>query len=354
MILFFPGILFLMFYAFYVEWVDRKFYADQQHRIGPVHTGWRGILQPFADFVKLMAKEDVTPDAADKTGFALTPILALTIPFTTLMLVPIMGFVGIVAFEGDLLMIGFLSTIFTMTLFLAGWFSSNRFGFTGAVRGVIQMLAYELPLLLGLFAAGMVAGTLSLSGVVAYQVILGLPLLFCPPFIGLFVVFLLAVQAEAERLPFDTPIAETEIVAGWETEYSGKKFAFFRLATNLEVVLGAGLATAIFLGGPLGPELFLVFLTSTDYATILATTPLAFLVTPGLLNIILAAIYYTFWFIVKTTIVVLLLSNMKALLARWRIDQIVRTAWKWVIPFSLLMVGLVALWPQILQIVGWI
>lgn len=350
MVLFFPGILFLMFYAFYIEWVDRKFYADQQHRIGPVYTGWRGILQPFADFVKLMAKEDVTPDAADKTGFALTPILALTIPFTTLMLVPIIGFAGIVTFEGDLLMIGFLSTIFTMTLFLAGWFSSNRFGFTGAVRGVIQMLAYELPLLLGLFAAGMVAGTLSLSGVVAYQVILGLPLIFCPPFIGLFAVFLLAAQAEAERLPFDTPIAETEIVAGWETEFSGKKFAFFRLATNLELLLAAGLAAAIFLGGPLGPELFLVFLTGTDYATAIAATPLAFLATPS----ILTAIYYTFWFIVKTTIVVLMLSNLKALLARWRIDQIVRTAWKWVIPFCLIMVVLVALWPQILTLVGWI
>jgi NADH-quinone oxidoreductase subunit H len=261
-----------------------------------------------------------------------------------------MGFVGIIAFEGDLLMIGFLSTMFTMTLFLAGWFSSNRFAFAGAIRGVLQMLAYELPLLLGLFAAGMVAGTLSISGVVAYQAIIGLPLIFCPPFIGLFAVFILAAQAETERLPFDTPHAETEIVAGWETEYSGKKYAFFRLATDLEVVLAAGLATAIFLGGPLGPELFLVFLTGTDYATAISLTPLAFLAIPG----ILAAIYYTFWFIVKTTIVVLLLSNLKALLARWRIDQIVRTAWKWVIPFCLLMVCLVALWPQILHLVGWI
>ncbi len=358
MVLIFPGILFLMFYAFYLEWVDRKFYADLQHRLGPIHTGWRGILQPFADFVKLMAKEDVTPAAADKIGFTLTPIIALTIPFLTLMLVPIIGSTGIVFFEGDLLIIGFMSTIFSMTLFLAGWSSSNRFGFTGAVRGVIQMLAYEIPLLLGLFAAGIVAGSLSLSGVVIYQMNLGIPLIFCLPFMGLFVVFLIAVQAEAERLPFDTPIAETEIVAGWETEYSGKKFAFFRLANSLEVLLGAGLASAVFLGGPLGPEMLLVAFSGLDYATVIGGTPLFFLIVPlGLTNLIFnipAVLYYTFWFLLKTTFIVLLLSNMKGLLARWRIDQIVRTSWKWVIPFSLLMVVLVALWPQILTIIGWI
>jgi NADH-quinone oxidoreductase subunit H len=363
MVLIFPGILFLMFYSFYLEWVDRKFYADQQHRLGPIHTGWRGILQPFADFVKLMAKEDVRPAAADKIGFTLTPIIALTIPFLTLMLVPIIGATGILFFEGDLLIIGFMSTIFSMTLFLAGWASSNRFGFTGAVRGVIQMLAYEIPLLLSLFAAGIVAGSLSLSGVVIYQMNLGIPLIFCLPFMGLFVVFLVAVQAEAERLPFDTPIAETEIVAGWETEYSGKKFAFFRLANNLEVLLGAGLATAIFLGGPLGPEmLLLIFSPLKDYAAVIGATPLAFLTVPlGLANLLFnipMVLYYTFWFIMKTMIIVLLLSFFRGLLARWRIDQIVRTSWKWVIPFSLLMVVLVALWPQILTLVwtlfGWI
>ncbi len=347
-----------MFYAFYVEWVDRKFYADQQHRIGPVHTGWRGILQPFADFVKLMAKEDVTPDAADKIGFKLTPILALTIPFLTLMFVPIMMPTGILFFEGDLLMIGFLSTMFTLTLFLAGWSSSNRFGFTGAVRGVMQMLAYELPLLITLFAAGMLSGSLSVAGIVFAQANLGMPLIFTLPFAGLFFVFLLATQAEAERLPFDAPIAETEIVGGWETEYSGKKLAFFRTASNLEVLLGAGLATTIFFGGPLGPEMFLVFfspfrLQVGAYTTVMLQSGIfAFLV----LNPFAAAIYYTFWFIVKTTIIVLLLSNLKALLARWRIDQIIKTSWKWVIPFSLLMLIFIVLWPNIMSFltsIGW-
>jgi len=110
MIVIFPGFLFLMGYAFYLEWVDRKFYADQHHRIGPLHTGWRGILQPFADFVKLMAKEDITPAAVDKIGFTLTPIFALAIPISVLMLVPIaisqtpfFTVTGIMHFEGDLL-----------------------------------------------------------------------------------------------------------------------------------------------------------------------------------------------------------------------------------------------------------
>ena len=343
----FPGVLFLLGYSFYIEWVDRKFYADLQHRIGPIHAGWRGILQPFADFVKLMAKEDVTPAAADKVGFALTPIIALTIPFATLVLVPVMGATGIVFFDGDLLVIAFLSTIFTMMLFLAGWFSSNRFGFAGAVRGIIQMLAYEIPFALSLFAAGMVAGSLSLSAVVVYQANLGLPLLFCPPFIGLFVTFLLASQAETERIPFDTPIAETEIVGGWETEYSGKKLAFFRLAIDVELVLLAGLATAIFLGGPMGPEILLAYIFKQPYSIVVAATPLAFLLNPSYWPLTL--IYYTFWFIVKTTLVVLLLSNLKALLARWRVDQVARNSWKWVIPFSVLMVAIVTVWPYVMD-----
>lgn len=353
MIIIFPGFLFLLGYAFYLEWVDRKFYADQQHRIGPLHTGWRGILQPFADFVKLMAKEDVTPVAADKLGFTLTPILALAIPLTVLMLVPIASAQGIMFFEGDLLMIGFFSTMFTMMLFIAGWSSSNRFGFTGAVRGVIQMLAYEIPLLLALFAGGMVAGSLSLTGVVTYQANLGLPLILHPAFLGLFVVFMIAAQAEAERLPFDAPIAETEIVGGWETEFSGKKLAFFRLSNNLEVLLGAALGTAIFLGGPVGPEILGVFLnnglwtsvtiTSGEYLTYIS------IYMPWLLNPVVAGIYYTFWFIVKTTILVLILSNIKGLLARWRIDQIIHTSWKWVIPFSLLMIALILAWPWMMN-----
>ncbi len=362
MIVIFPGFLFLTGYAFYVEWVDRKFYADQHHRIGPLHTGWRGILQPFADFVKLMAKEDVTPAAADKIGFTLTPIIALAIPISVLMLVPIaisqtpfFTVTGIMYFEGDLLMIGFFSTMFTMMLFIAGWSSSNRFGFTGAVRGIVQMLAYEIPLLLALFAAGMVAGSLSLTGVVVYQANLGLPLILNPAFIGLFIVFLFAAQAEAERIPFDAPIAETEIVGGWETEFSGKKLAFFRLSNNFEVFLAAALGPAVFLAGPLGPEIFFVFaanggfvhgitINSMQYMTYIANSPFNFLLIPGL-----AAIYYTFWFIVKTTIIVLILSNMKALMSRWRIDQIAHDAWKWVIPVSLLMIGLLLVWPWIMD-----
>ena len=362
MIIIFPGFLFLLGYAFYMEWVDRKFYADQHHRIGPLHTGWRGILQLFADFVKLMAKEDVTPAAADKIGFTLTPIIALAIPISVLMLVPIaisqtpfFTVTGIMYFEGDLLMIGFFSTMFTMMLFIAGWSSSNRFGFTGAVRGIVQMLAYEIPLLLALFAAGMVAGSLSLTGVVVYQANLGLPLILNPAFIGLFIVFLFAAQAEAERIPFDAPIAETEIVGGWETEFSGKKLAFFRLSNNFEVLLAAALGTAVFLGGPLGPEIFFVFaanggfvhgitINSGQYMAYIASSPFSFLLIPGL-----AAIYYTFWFIVKTTIIVLILSNMKALMSRWRIDQIAHDAWKWVIPVSLLMIGLLLVWPWIMD-----
>jgi NADH-quinone oxidoreductase subunit H len=349
MIIIFPGFLFLTGYAFYTEWVDRKFYADQHHRIGPLYTGWRGILQPFADFVKLMAKEDVTPTAADKIGITVLMLVPIAVSQT-----PFFVVTGIMHFEGDLLMIGFFSTIFTILLFIAGWSSSNRFGFTGAVRGIVQMLAYEIPLLLALFAGGMVAGSLSLTGVVIYQANLGLPLIVNPAFIGLFIVFVIAAQAEAERIPFDAPIAETEIVGGWETEFSGKKLAFFRLSNNFEVLLAAALGTAVFLGGPLGPEIFFVFVANGGFIhgiTINSGYYMAWITAnmPFLLNPAIAAIYYTFWFIIKTTIIVLILSNMKALMSRWRIDQIAHDSWKWVIPISLLMVGILLAWPFIMD-----
>ena len=135
------------------------------------------------------------------------------------------------------------------------------------------------------------------------------------------------VDPEAERIPFDAPIAETEIVGGWETEYSGKKLAFFRLSNDFEVLLAAALGAAIFLGGPLGPEIFAVFINNGLWAhvTIASGEYLIYIqqFMPWLLNPFIAGVYYTFWFIVKTTILVLILSNMKALFARWRIANLV-------------------------------
>ncbi|MHA2406563.1 MAG: NADH-quinone oxidoreductase subunit H, partial [Candidatus Hermodarchaeia archaeon] len=166
--------------------------------------------------------------------------------------------------------------------------------------------------------------------------------------------FIFAAQAEAERIPFDAPIAETEIVAGWETEFSGKKLAFFRLSNNFEVLLASALGTAVFLGGPLGPEIFFVFFANGGFVHGITLTSGQYMVwitanMPFLLNPVISAIYYSFWFIVKTTIIVLILSNMKALMSRWRIDQIAHDSWKWVIPFSLLMVGLLLVWPWIMD-----
>ena len=126
-IIIFPGILFLMGLAFFYEWIDRKFYADLQNRMGPLYTGWRGILQPFADFIKLMAKEDITPAAADRKGFTAAPILSLTITFFALMFIPIAGVSGLISFNGDLLFLMFVTTIIDILIFLGGWFSNNRF-----------------------------------------------------------------------------------------------------------------------------------------------------------------------------------------------------------------------------------
>ena len=137
-ILLFPGIFFCLTLALFYSWIDRKYHADLQNRMGPTYTGWRGILQPFADFIKLMAKEDITPAAADRRGFAAVPIVMLAVPLTALLLIPISSATGIISFPGDIVFLMFLSTIIAILIFLAGWFSTNVFSDIGATRPVLH------------------------------------------------------------------------------------------------------------------------------------------------------------------------------------------------------------------------
>ncbi|MHA1237765.1 MAG: complex I subunit 1/NuoH family protein [Candidatus Odinarchaeia archaeon] len=326
-IILFPGILFCLGLAFFYEWIDRKYYADLQNRMGPLYTGWRGILQPFADFIKLMAKEDITPASADKKGFTIAPILSLTVTLFALMFIPIAGISGIVSFEGDLIFLMFVTTIIDIMIFLGGWFSNSRFSTIGAARSGLQLISYEIPMAIAAFTPALIAKTFSITGIVQYQGVSGMMLLFFPIPIA-FGVYIIALMAELEKVPLDIPEAETEIVAGWQTEYSGKKYAFFRLANNLELVFGAGLAVALFLGGPYGIEK-LPGLTALD------------LVIQS--NIILSAIWYTGWFVLKTAIVVLIITNLRTLFSRYRIDQMTRGCWKYLTPIMIIVIVVIQL-----------
>lgn len=288
-IIIFPGILFVIGVSLFAEWYDRKLYARLQNRVGPFHTGYHGVLQPVADLVKLLAKEDVVQSGAEARSLAATPIIAMTLGLVMLMFIPIYTNSGVISFEGDLIALLFLSTIFALTVILTGWFSTNRFAEVGTARAGMQLIAYEIPFVLSAITPAIILGyyysgpiqvnnimlslglhypsalatlstvipasglsVLTVANITQLQSTLGIPFILLAPVS--FAVFIISLMAEMEKVPFDIPEAHTEIVAGWQTEISGRKLAIFRLSADLEYVWGAGLAAALFLGGPWAQE----------------------------------------------------------------------------------------------------
>lgn len=317
-VLLFPGLSFILSYTLYAEWLSRKTVARLQNRTGPLHTGWQGILQPIADFIKLLVKEDITPAAAEATVFNIMPVFIFAIPLAASFLIPIqsitnlMGYEPVAAFEGDLIMVLFLMSLTVLAVFLAGWSSGNLFGAVGATRVAFMMLAYEIPLGLVAISPAIMAKSLSIVNIVDWQVASVQSFLAAPTlqgfllgvvmFIG-FAIYTVCLLAELEMRPFDMSEAETEIVHGWQVEYSGVKLALLNAGHDVKMVLAAGLLTSLFLGGPTGPVL------------------------PPVV-----------WFIIKTSACVLVLSNLSALFARFRIDQMVGGAWKYLVPLAVLQV----------------
>jgi len=304
-VLIYPGALFLIFLAFLYEWVDRKFLARVQNRYGPLYTGPSGILQPFADFLKLLSKEDIIPAAADRLLFNLTPIAYSTLPLVALLVIPIDGGKAVLAFDGDLIFVMFLLTLIVVTVFLAGLGSMSRFSIIGGVRAALQMLGYEIPMGLAVIGPAVAAGSLSITDIVRWQST-GLRWLILLQPLG-FAILVCCMLAELEYVPFDIPEAETEIVAGWRTEFSGRKLALIRLGKDLEVVLASALLASLYLGG---------------------AQPLYSL--PGSIT-----------FLIKTVLVVLLFTFLRGVFARFRIDQMVSGMWRYMVPLAILQVILV-------------
>jgi NADH-quinone oxidoreductase subunit H len=305
-----PGVLFLLTLAFVAEWIDRKTVARLQNRVGPRYAGAAGILQPLADFIKLIAKEDITPSQSDRPVFHLAPIALLTLTLTPLFLIPMVNLSALVAFEGDLIILMFITTLIALTMFIASWASTNRFSTIGGVRLALLMLGYEIPLTVAAIGPAIVAESLSISRIVEYQ---SNTLWFAVSQPLGFAVLIVCVLAELQLVPFDIPHAETELVAGWFVEFSGKKLALLRLAKNFELVLAASLMTALYLGGPSGPGVLPWNLQRPVY------------------------------FLVKSLTCLLVLANLRALFARFRIDQVLQGAWKYLTPLALLQVALVEL-----------
>ncbi len=300
----FPGAIFLLTLALFFEWVDRKFYARIQNRYGPLHSGPGGILQPLADLLKLLSKEDITPQTADKLKLVLAPIFFFALPLTALFLVPIANQTSLMAFEGDLVFILFTFTLIIITIFIAGWSSMNRFSTIGSVRAALQMSAYEIPMGLVTIGPAITASSLSMSRIVAWQSVNSWNLFLQP--LG-FATLLVCLLAELQFVPFDIPEAETEIVAGWRTEFTGRKLALLRVGKDLELALASALVTTLFLGGPRQFWLF-----------------------PPIIA-----------FLAKTTLIVMLISLLRGIFARFRLDQLFSGMWKYLLPISTLQVILI-------------
>ncbi len=278
-LLFFPGGLFLMAGGLFYGWVDRKLLARFQNRIGP---RW---FQPLADVVKLLSKEEVMPEGVNQFLFFLLPVAALAGALTAALYVPIAGLAPAFSFNGDLVVALYMLSLLTLCLGLAGANTVNRFSLIGATRTLTQLFSYEAPFLLALLGPALAARSWQISDINQIAT-LKLWMMITQP-IG-FLVALVGLMGKLEMTPFDAPEAETEIVAGALTEYSGRGFALFRLGKNIELVIGLTLVASFYLGGLHNPLDFLL----------------------------------------KTLGLLLVLAFLQSLFARLRIDQVVGLWWR--------------------------
>ncbi len=305
-IILFPGTFFLLALAFFYEWIDRKTFAKIQNRSGPSGAGPAGILQPIADFLKLLSKEDITPAGCDKFLFTFTPIIYLTLPLTALFVMPIAASTGLVAFEGDLVFVMGIFAFMIITVFLGGWSSRNRYGIMGGSRAMLQMMSFEIPMALALSGPAIAAKSLSISTISQWQTGATWLVLLQP--IG-FVILLISLMAELEAAPFNIPESESEVVAGWRTEFSGRKLSMIRLGKDLELVLASALIASLYLGG----------INDLYFIPAIAV------------------------FLIKTIAIVLLICFIRAIFARLRLDQSISGMWKYMLPLAILQIILIEL-----------
>jgi NADH-quinone oxidoreductase subunit H len=278
-LLVFPAGLTLLFTGMFYEWIDRKLVARFQNRIGP---RW---FQPFADMVKLFAKEQITPGLANPFLFFGLPVIAIAGALTSALYVPFLGIEPVYSFTGDLIVTVYLLSLLTLCIGLAGWNTSSRFSLVGATRALTQLFAYEAPFLLALLGPALVAGSWQISEINLYA---RDHLMAISQPVG-FVIALIGLMGKLELPPFDSPEAETEIVAGALTEYSGRGLAIFKLGKSIELIVGITLVASFYLGG-----------------------------VHGLLP-----------FLLKTLAVLLLMTVLQTLLTRLRIDQTVGLWWRY-------------------------
>jgi NADH-quinone oxidoreductase subunit H len=299
--------------------VERKVLGRVQNRPGPNRTGWGGILQPLADGIKMLTKEDIVPRSADRLLHFLAPVTLLALSVVTFAVIPYGRHLVPVELDAAVLYFFAAGAATELAIFMAGWSSHNKYSLLAAMRALAQLISYELPLLLAFVPVIMLAGSLSTTAIVAAQdgwlwnFIPHWHVLTPPGFAG-FVIFMVAALAESNRSPFDLPEAESELIAGHLTEYSGFKYALFFMAEYLGMCALSGMAVTLFLGGWQAPLPVLEFVPSY------------------------------LWFAAKLLLVLMGFIWIRATFPRLRIDQLTRLAWKFLVPLALINLGTAAFW----------
>ncbi len=285
-------------FAYIFGWVERKLIAKIQHRHGPTFVGKFGILQNLADLVKLLSKEHLTPDNADRVLLTIGPILLLAVTTFMVLLLPFSPTLQATNIGLGLLVIFVLIAFLPLIVFISGFATGNKFADISAQRSVLMLISYEIPLLVVVAAIALLSGTYSISGIVSAQAASHWYILLMP--IG-FVVFFITMLAEMERPPFDLREADSELIAGWLTDYSGPYYALALFIDYTRMFLASLIIALLFFGGWSGPLL----------------PPLA-------------------WLLIKAFIIALFTIIIRATTVRMRIDRILRLGWVWLLPLSLL------------------
>jgi len=293
-------------------WIERRGMGRMQARLGPNRVGPFGLLQPVADAIKVLLKEDIVPTRGDKIVHWLAPVIAF---FPTLMIFAVVPFQDgalLADLNVGILYVVAISSVSTVGVFMAGWGSNNKYSLLGAMRNVAAVVSYEVPLVLSIVGVVLIAGSLSMNQIVLAQ---NIPFILLQP-LG-FLIFFIGGCAEINRSPFDLFEADSELVAGFHTEYSGMKFAMFYLSEYAEALALSAIIATLFLGGWRGPIL-----------------------APWL------------WFVVKTIAVFFVMVWTRTTLPRIRIDQLMALAWKFLFPLALINLFITAIevlaWPEAL------
>jgi NADH-quinone oxidoreductase subunit H len=357
--------------AGYIVLLERKVMADMQARLGPMRVGPHGLLQPIADAVKLLLKEDIVPDKADRLLFWLAPLVSVTMALLAYAALPIGPAFLIADLNIGLLFILAVSSLGIYGIVLGGWASNSHYSLLGALRSAAQLVSYETAAGLGLISALLLAGSLSMKDIVMAQYDQGIWFIFYVP-IGFFI-YMVGSIAETNRAPFDLPEAESELVAGYMTEYSGFRWSLYFLAEYANMIIVAGIATTLFLGGWLRPfasshtalpGTSIELLDALPSLLVLGVALYCFYLAPkqpvkiqklvmamagGLCLIVAGAlagalfaspavlqgIHGAFWFLAKVFAYIYFFLWFRFTFPRYRFDQLMRLGWRFLIPLAL-------------------